>query len=98
MNFWIYRLAAGGLIVSFLMPPAQVLADEAKPVQKLAHDYSLWEVGLVAGGAYLPDYPAAGQNHSKWIAAPYLIYRGNILRADREGARARLIRHKYFDL
>ncbi|OGR91880.1 MAG: hypothetical protein A2992_08180 [Elusimicrobia bacterium RIFCSPLOWO2_01_FULL_59_12] len=52
----------------------------------------LWEAGIVGGGGYLPDYPAAGQNHLKGIGAPYLVYRGKIMRADREGARALLLR------
>lgn len=47
------------------------------------------ELGLGAGGGWLPDYPAAGQNHLQGLAFPYLIYRGEILRSDDRGFRGR---------
>jgi outer membrane scaffolding protein for murein synthesis (MipA/OmpV family) len=40
----------------------------------------LWEIGVVGGGGWLPDYPAADENHFKGIALPYAIYRGDFLR------------------
>src|SRR5436190_2208196 len=55
-------------------------------------DRALWEAGVAGALTYLPDYPAAAQNHMKWIAAPYVVYRGRIMRADREGARASFFR------
>ncbi len=59
---------------------------------------ALYEIGVFGGGAYLPDYPAANQSHLKGLMMPYIIYRGSILRADREGARARLARTRLFDV
>ena len=47
------------------------------------------ELGVAGGGGYLPDYPAAAQGRVRGIAAPYLIYRGEILRSDDRGARLR---------
>ncbi|MCI0754012.1 MipA/OmpV family protein [Teichococcus vastitatis] len=47
------------------------------------------EAGLGAGGGWLPDYPAAEQNHLQGLAFPYLIYRGEILRSDDQGVRGR---------
>ena len=44
----------------------------------------LWEVGVGAFAGWLPDYPAAGQNTVQTLAAPYLIYRGDILRVGDE--------------
>ena len=58
----------------------------------------LWEAGIAGGAASLPDYPASAQNHIRWLALPYLIYRGQVLRADREGARARLLTTRLFDI
>ncbi|HYF06909.1 MAG TPA: MipA/OmpV family protein, partial [Acetobacteraceae bacterium] len=49
----------------------------------------LFELGIGGGGAFLPDYPAAEQSRLRGIVAPWLIYRGDILRADEQGARAR---------
>lgn len=63
-----------------------------------AGEHSLWELGLAAAGAYMPDYPAAAQNRGKWIVAPYGVYRGRIVRADREGARARLVHTKLYEM
>jgi MipA family protein len=45
----------------------------------------LWEIGLVGGGGWLPDYPAAGQNHWNGIALPYAIYRGDFLQVGERG-------------
>lgn len=39
----------------------------------------------MGGGGYLPDYPAAGQNHFNGLALPYIAYRGEILRSDEKG-------------
>lgn len=47
------------------------------------------EAGIGGGGGWLPDYPAAGQNHFQGIAVPFLIYRGEILRSDDRGVRSR---------
>jgi MipA family protein len=38
----------------------------------------------------VPDYPAAGQNHFRVLPAPYLIYRGEVLRSGERGVRGRL--------
>ena len=40
----------------------------------------VWEVGVVAGGGWLPDYPAADENHFQGLALPYAIYRGDFFR------------------
>ena len=47
------------------------------------------ELGIAGGGGYLPDYPAADEGRVRGIAAPYLIYRGEILRSDDRGTRLR---------
>lgn len=49
----------------------------------------LLELGLVGGGGYVPDYPAADHSRLRGIIAPFLIYRGAILRSDDQGARLR---------
>lgn len=41
----------------------------------------LWEAGLAGGAGWVPDYPAAGQNHAQGLVLPYVIYRGKYLRA-----------------
>jgi len=57
--------------------------DETKP---------LWELGAIGGVGWLPDYPAAGQNHLQGIGLPYVVYRGKFLRAGDKGIiRGRLL-------
>lgn len=47
----------------------------------------LWEVGIGAAGARLPHYVGSDEYDNYVIPIAYLIYRGEILRADREGIR-----------
>ncbi|MEY8879362.1 MAG: MipA/OmpV family protein [Leptothrix sp. (in: b-proteobacteria)] len=51
----------------------------------------LWELGLGAAALRLPDYRGADVAHGYLLPLPYVIYRGNWLRAGRDGARAVLI-------
>jgi len=51
-----------------------------------------WEVGISAVGLYAPDYRGADQMRARGLALPYVVYRGEILRADREGLRAELLK------
>lgn len=50
-----------------------------------------WEAGLSAIGLYAPDYRGADQMRARAFPVPYLIYRGDWLRADRDGLRAQLV-------
>jgi MipA family protein len=52
----------------------------------------LLEIGVLGGGGWVPDYPAAGQNHWRALPAPYLIYRGELIRSSDRGVRGRLYR------
>ncbi len=59
----------------------------------------LLELGVVGGGGYVPDYPAAGQNHLQGLGLPYVAYRGKVLRAgDRGLVRGRIFRRRDFEL
>ncbi|MGJ8680655.1 MipA/OmpV family protein [Paraglaciecola sp.] len=58
---------------------------------KLENDLRpVWEVGAFAAAFNTPEYPAADQNNTNIIAAPYLIYRGEVLRIG-DGAIARAV-------
>jgi outer membrane scaffolding protein for murein synthesis (MipA/OmpV family) len=58
----------------------------------------LWEVGVAGGGGYLPDYPAAGEGRFKGLGVPYLIYRGEFIRAGDKGIiRGRLLKSDRID-
>jgi outer membrane scaffolding protein for murein synthesis (MipA/OmpV family) len=51
----------------------------------------LWELGLGVGALSLPHYRGSDQSQQWLLPVPYAVYRGHILRADRDGARAVLL-------
>lgn len=54
-------------------------------------DQPLWELGVGVGTLVLPHYRGSDQNHHGVLPIPYLVYRGDILRSDRQGTRAVLL-------
>jgi len=74
---------------------ATVLALAAAPA---AADAPLWELGLGAAGLQLPHYRGADQRHTWLLPVPYVVYRGEVFKADREGARAELLQREDFKL
>jgi outer membrane scaffolding protein for murein synthesis (MipA/OmpV family) len=59
----------------------------------------LWEIGVVGGGGWLPDYPAADQNHVNGIALPYAVYRGEFFRVgDGAGPRGLFVDMPWLEL
>ncbi len=74
---------------------AAALAGAAAPA---AAEQPLWELGAGAALLQLPHYRGADQSHTWLLPLPYVIYRGERLRADREGARAVLWQTDRLDL
>ncbi len=60
-------------------------------------DQPLWELGAGAGTLHVPHYRGADQRHHWLLPIPYLVYRGQIFRSDREGTRAVLLDTERFD-
>lgn len=58
----------------------------------------LWELGAGAAGAYLPDYRGSDEARTYVLPLPYFIYRGEFLKADREGLRAEFFDSRYLEL
>jgi outer membrane protein len=46
-----------------------------------------WEFGLGATGFTFPDYRGSDESRGYVLPLPYVIYRGNVLRVDRQGVR-----------
>jgi outer membrane scaffolding protein for murein synthesis (MipA/OmpV family) len=67
--------------------PLAFLALAALPAK--AQQLPVFEAGIAGGGGFLPAYPASDQNRWRGLAVPYIIYRGNVFRADDNGLRAR---------
>ena len=61
-------------------------------------DRPLWEVGVGVGVLRLPHYRGSDQSHTWVLPVPYFVYRGEFLRADREGARAVLVDAERLDV
>ena len=60
-------------------------------------DQPLWELGLGAAALTLPHYRGSDQSHSWLLPVPFGVYRGEIFRATRDGARAVLLETARFD-
>jgi outer membrane protein len=58
----------------------------------------LWEVGAFAFGVSQQAYPGADQNVQRALALPFVLYRGRVLRADRETAGLRAFKTETFEL
>ena len=48
----------------------------------------LWELGAGIGAVTVPNYPGSDQTQNYVLPLPYVIYRGEIFKADRDGVRA----------
>jgi outer membrane protein len=61
------------------------------------NDLPLYDIGVLAGTGFVPDYPAASQGRVRYIIFPSFIYRGETWRNDEnQGARARLFNSDNF--
>ncbi|NNG25353.1 MipA/OmpV family protein [Telluria aromaticivorans] len=58
----------------------------------------LWEIGLGAAGISTPAYPGADDRETRLLVFPNVVYRGQVLRADRSGIAARLFRSDRVEL
>jgi outer membrane scaffolding protein for murein synthesis (MipA/OmpV family) len=85
--------------VRFPAALALCLLASVAQAQEAPREKPLWELGVAAGGAWLPDYPAAGQNHFNAIGLPYIVYRGDFFRSDEKGLlRGRFVKSRDFEL
>ncbi len=71
--------------------PALGAALAATQFAVAAAELPLWEVGVGAAALHLPHYRGSSQSRNWLLPLPYAVYRGEMLRADREGARAVLV-------
>jgi outer membrane scaffolding protein for murein synthesis (MipA/OmpV family) len=57
---------------------------------RLTTQRPLWELGIGVAGVRLPDYRGSDESRAYALPLPFIVYRGQWLKADREGARALL--------
>ena len=58
----------------------------------------LWELGVGAAVLYSPHYRGSDQSRTQAVPLPYLIYRGEKVKVDRDGIRASLFDLNRFEL
>ena len=68
------------------------------PLHGRAEPRPLWEFGLGATALRLPDYRGSDESRSYVYPLPYLVYRGERVRVDRQGARAVLLESQRVEL
>ena len=73
----VVRMALGVALAAALGCAQSAAADEEP----------LWEIGVAAGYIDTPQYMGSDESYSLPLAIPYIIYRGDLLDIDREGAR-----------
>jgi outer membrane scaffolding protein for murein synthesis (MipA/OmpV family) len=64
----------------------------------LARDEPLWEAGIGAAGVHFPDYRGSSHSRNYALPAPYFVYRGDFLKADRNGLRAMFFKSDRIDM
>jgi MipA family protein len=70
----------------------------ASPWLAHATEEPLWELGLGIGAIDFPQYRGSDQSKAYALPAPYFVYRGDFLKADREGARGVFFRNESVDI
>ncbi|MDX8382362.1 MAG: MipA/OmpV family protein [Ghiorsea sp.] len=86
-SFGVYVLLS---VVSFSFLATQALAIEEKQ--------PLWELGVGGGAFSLPQYMGSDERYELPFAFPYIIYRGERWRIDREGVKNRVFDSKRLTL
>src|SRR4030042_1849052 len=63
------------LSILCFLSPGVALGQEKKPV---------WELGVGAGLLYIPDYRGSNESRFYVLPYPYVVYRGDILKVDKQ--------------
>lgn len=63
-----------------------------------AEQQPLWEAGLGVGAIAFPDYRGSEEMRVYPVPVPYFVYRGEFLKADRDGLRGELFNREYAEL
>jgi outer membrane scaffolding protein for murein synthesis (MipA/OmpV family) len=73
------------------------LALACRPAGAEPQPQPLWELGLGVGALVFNDYRGASTSHVYPAPVPYFIYRGQYLRADRDGVHGRIFNRRYLE-
>lgn len=75
------------LVGAFSLMAAMLTAGEPAAEPDLQATDPRWEVGLFGAVGSLPHYRGSAESEIYYLPLPFLIYRGEIFEADRDGAR-----------
>ena len=64
----------------------------------IARDEPLWEAGAGLSVFHFPDYRGSSHERNYFLPLPYVVYRGDVVKADREGLRGKIARTDWLDL
>jgi outer membrane scaffolding protein for murein synthesis (MipA/OmpV family) len=64
----------------------------------LPAELPLWEAGAGAAVLDFPDYRGSDERHTLVLPIPYLVYRGDFFKADRDSIRGQLYKNERLDL
>ncbi len=87
-----WRLAALFTLAAGLAGPCLGLSAALPP-----DHLPLYEYGLVTIAARLPHYPGSDEYQNYFFPLPYLVYRGEVVRANRDGVRGIFWRNDHFE-
>ncbi len=59
---------------------------------------SLWEAGLGVAGVSFPDYRGSDERTNYVLPLPYIVYRGDFLKADRQKVRGLFFKNNYAEI
>jgi outer membrane scaffolding protein for murein synthesis (MipA/OmpV family) len=79
-------------------PALIAMALATTPTFAQQKDEPLWEAGVGIAGLYFPDYRGSNQSRAYAFPAPYFVYRGDFLKADRHGLRGIFFKTDRVDL
>lgn len=83
-----------------LAPLANAIASVAALLSMqpaAAEEKPLWEAGLGIGALRFPDYRGSDESQVYPVPVPYLVYRGDFFKADRDGVRGELFNRRYVE-
>lgn len=84
------------LALYLILFSTQALAQVSRNFTK--KEKPIYELGLGAIHLDVPNYPGSASSTQRTIPFPWIIYRGELLRADEEGSRLKLVGSDRFEL
>ena len=83
---------------NLLIVAAAAAAIFAMPLSARPAELPLWEAGAGVAVLDFPDYRGSDERHTLVLPIPYLVYRGEFLKADRESIRGQFYKDDRLDL